>query len=137
MVPYSYNKQVTMAKNTWRKWFRIVHRDLSTGIDMRRRKDAGLESKHLNSYNKMYHGKFNSIAYDMFMGSHFFDRIGECCIGRYPGLTMEAFTQPCRAFFASVFQNHDTYMPETVHYFSEERDAFNKPLFQDTGQKPT
>ena len=51
---------------------RIVHRDLSVGIDMRRRRDIGLQSHHLNQYNRMEHGAFHSIAYDKFMGGTFF-----------------------------------------------------------------
>ena len=51
---------------------RIVHRDLSVGIDMRRRNDLGLCSDNLNSYNRMEHSAFHSIAYDRFMGNHFF-----------------------------------------------------------------
>ena len=115
---------------------RIVHRDLSVGIDMRRRRDLQLSSVHLNQYNRMDYGEFNSIAYDMFMGSHFFDRIIACCREKFPTLTVENFRQPCRLTFQKIFPEHRKYFPETIHYFSEERDQYNKPLYKDTGRKP-
>ncbi len=115
---------------------RIVHRDLSVGIDMRRRRQIGLSQDNLNSYNRMESGEFNSITYDMFMGSHFFDAIAGCCIERYPELSPEDFRSPCRKLFARAFPNHREFFPETVHYFSEERDKFNKPLYKDTGKAP-
>lgn len=115
---------------------RIVHRDLSVGIDMRQREAMGLSSAHLNDYNRMDSGEFSSITYDMFMGSHFFDRIIQCCQERYTRLTAEDFREPCRQLFAELFPGHSYFMPATVHYFSEQRDRFGKPLYQDTGRKP-
>jgi len=115
---------------------RIVHRDLSLGIDMRLRNDKGLSSDHLNQYNRMDYGQFISITYDMFMGSHFFDRIVTCCREKYPHLQEEDFRVPCRELFHQLFPDYKTYIPESVFYFSEERDEFNKPLYQDTGRKP-
>lgn len=115
---------------------RIIHRDLSLGIDMRRRRDIGLYDKHLSGYNRMEGNEFLSITYDKFMGGHFFDRIVAACQGRYPGLRREDFTKPCRDEFIRSFPDHPTYFPKTVHYFSEERDQFNKPLYQDTGKSP-
>ncbi len=115
---------------------RIIHRDLSTGIDMRRRKANGLSSDHLNNYNRMDYGEFNSIAYDMFMGSHFFDRIVKCVREKYPKVTATDFQLPCKELFRQEFTDHENYLPRTVHYFSEKRDQFNKPLYQDTGRSP-
>ncbi len=115
---------------------RIVHRDLSVGIDMRRRRQIGLSQENLNNYNRMESGEFNSITYDMFMGSHFFDAIAGCCIERYPELSLEDFRSPCRKLFAEVFPNYKEFFPETVYYFSEKRDQFNKPLYKDTGKTP-
>jgi hypothetical protein len=115
---------------------RIVHRDLSTGIDMRRRRDLGLNSDHLNNYNRMDHGEFNSIAYDMFTGNHFFDNIVTCCINRYPHLTEEDFRAPCREHFVKNFPAHTDYFPPTIRYFSEELDRYGKPGYCDTGKKP-
>ncbi len=115
---------------------RIVHRDLSLGIDMRLRDEKGLTSSHLNEYNKMDYGDFTSITYDMFMGSHFFDRIIACCQEKYPHLTEEDFRAPCREKFSQLFPEYKRYMPKTIIYFSEKRDKFNKPLYQDTGRKP-
>ncbi len=115
---------------------RIVHRDLSVGLDMRRRRQIGLSHDNLNNYNRMESGEFNSITYDMFMGSHFFDAIVGCCLERYTGLSPEDFRSPCRKLFAEVFPNHKEFFPETVHYFSEKRDQFNKPLYKDTGKTP-
>lgn len=115
---------------------RIVHRDLSVGIDMRRRADMGLDSEHLNSYNKMDYGEFCSISYDMFMGSHFFDRVVDCCLQKYSNLSEADFREPCKELFADIFPEHEAYLPEEVHYFSEKRDQFNKPLYKNTGQKP-
>ena len=51
---------------------RIIHRDLSVGIDMRRRRDIGLSDRQLNHYNRMEHDKFHSITYDRFMGGGIF-----------------------------------------------------------------
>ena len=115
---------------------RIVHRDLSVGIDMRLRRDIGLSHDNLNMYNRMESGEFNSITYDMFMGSHFFDFIVACCCKRYPHLSHEDFRAPCRQLFGDAFPDHKEYLPATVHYFSEKRDQFNKPLYENTGRKP-
>ncbi len=115
---------------------RIVHRDLSVGIDMRLRRNLGLSDGNLNMYNRMESGGFNSITYDMFMGSHFFDYIVACCCKRYPYLSHEDFRAPCRELFGDVFPDHKEYLPATVHYFSEKRDQFNKPLYENTGRKP-
>jgi hypothetical protein len=115
---------------------RIIHRDLSLGIYMKRRRDIGLSSKNLNDYNRMESNEFLSITYDKFMGGLFFDRIVAACLGRYSGLRKEDFTEPCREEFVRNFPDHSTYFPKTVQYFSEEYDQFNKPLYQDTGQAP-
>ncbi|MFC1662236.1 IucA/IucC family C-terminal-domain containing protein, partial [Gemmatimonadota bacterium] len=115
---------------------RIVHRDLSMGIDMRRRRDLQLPDEDLNNYNRMESGQFNSIAYDKFMGGHFFDHLLALLEQRFPGLEREDFRSPCRDEFARLFPEHSRYLPRTIHYFSEERDQFGKPLFQDTGRAP-
>lgn len=115
---------------------RIVHRDLSVGIDMRRRRDLGLNSSHLNTYNRMEDGIFLSIAYDKFMGNHFFERLIACCQERQPQLMAEDFRIPCRTLFAEQFTDYSRYFPESVQYFSEKRDRYNKPFFLDTGKKP-
>ncbi len=115
---------------------RIVHRDLSVGIDMRRRRDIGLSAVGLNTYNRMEISDFHSIAYDKFMGGHFFDRLVRTCRERYPHLDVEAFRRPCRDEFARLLPDHTTYFPPTIRYFSEQRDRFGKPRYQDTGQPP-
>ncbi|WP_028583866.1 IucA/IucC family protein [Desulfogranum mediterraneum] len=115
---------------------RLVHRDLSVGIDMRLRRLQGLSSAHLNQYNRMENGAFNSITYDMFMGHHFFERLVSCCRQRHPRLSLAAFQTPCRELFAQIFPEHRDFLPPTIHYFSEQRDQFNKPLYQDTGTPP-
>jgi len=115
---------------------RIVHRDLSVGIDMRRRRDIGFPDTCLNAYNRMEAGHFLSITYDKFMGGHFFDRLVEACRKHNPHLTIDDFRQPCRAEFQRIFPDHQRYFPKTVQYFSEERDAFGKPFFIDTGKIP-
>ncbi len=115
---------------------RIVHRDLSVGIDMRLRRLKNLPSERLNSYNRMEQGTFNSITYDMFMGHHFFDRIVNCCQRYYPKIQPEDFHTPCRKAFVQEFPNFSAFFPETVQYFSEKRDQFDKPMYIDTGQKP-
>jgi siderophore synthetase component len=115
---------------------RIVHRDLSVGIDMRRRQHYGLTSEHLNSYNRMTSGEFLSITYDMFMGSHFFDRIVACCLQRYPDLCEDDFRKPCRDYFTALFPDHRDWMPVNVYYFSEVRDRYGKPGYQNTGRTP-
>lgn len=115
---------------------RIVHRDLSVGIDMRRRQHHGLSSEQLNSYNRMTSGEFLSITYDMFMGNHFFDRVMTSCLERCAGLNEEDFREPCRRYFAELFPEHRDYLPATVHYFSEVRDRFGKPGYKNTGRKP-
>lgn len=115
---------------------RVVHRDLSLGIDMRRRQDLFISSYHLNNYNQMYNGEFSSITYDMFMGNHFFDRIIACCRQRYPAIHHDDFRAPCRALFDSIFPEHKEYIPAKVYYFSEKRDQYQKPGHQNTGKKP-
>jgi len=115
---------------------RIVHRDLSVGIDMRRRSDIGLAHDNLNMYNRMESWEFNSITYDMFMGSHFFDFIVACCCKKYPHLSRKDFREPCCELFSDAFPDYKDYFPATVYYFSEKRDQFNKPLYKNTGSKP-
>jgi len=115
---------------------RMVHRDLSVGIDMRRRRDLNLSDTGLNAYNRMEAGHFLSITYDKFMGGHFFDRIVDACLKHDPHLRPEDFRKPCRTEFQRIFPDNQTYFPKTVQYFSEERDAFGKPLFLDTGKVP-
>lgn len=115
---------------------RIVHRDLSVGIDMRRRRDLNLPDAGLNAYNRMEAGHFLSITYDKFMGGHFFDRMVEVCLKRYPHLVAKDFRDPCRNEFSRIFPDNQTYFPKTVQYFSEERDQFGKPFFIDTGKIP-
>ncbi|MCW8925605.1 MAG: hypothetical protein OQJ84_05055 [Xanthomonadales bacterium] len=118
------------------KFSRIIHRDLSVGIDVRRRRDIGLSNRRLNRYNLMDQDRFHSIVYDRFMGGHFFDRLVQACLENHDGLSREDFTGPCREEFARAFPEHREYFPRTVWYFSEERDEFNKPLYQDTGAAP-
>lgn len=115
---------------------RIVHRDLSVGIDMRRRRDAGLSDSGLNGYNRMHDGVFASISYDRFMGGHFFDRLVALCQAQEPRLRREDFTAPCRAEFARRLPDHARYLPRTEWYFSETRDRYRKPGFEDTGATP-
>ena len=115
---------------------RFVHRDLSIGIDMRRRRELGLPDENLNNYNRMENDVFHSIVYDKFMGGHFFDRIVALCRQKYPKLTKEDFCRPCREEFGRIFPDHQKYFPKTIQYFSEERDRFGKPLYQDTGRAP-
>ena len=115
---------------------RIVHRDLSIGIDMRRRREIHLPDGSLNAYNRMESTEFHSITYDKFMGGHFFDRIVAACQENYPAIKKEDFCQPCGDEFARIFPDHANYLPKTIWYFSEERDQFNKPLFQDTRMPP-
>lgn len=115
---------------------RIVHRDLSLGIDMRRRRHLNLANDHLNGYNRIESDSFCSITYDKFMGGHFFDRLVAACQVEHPNLSAEDFRQPCRREFARRFCDHRRYLPKTVHYFSESRDRFDKPLFKDTGEAP-
>ena len=115
---------------------RIVHRDLSLGIDMRRRRDLGLPSERLNAYNRMEDGTFASIAYDRMMGAHFFDHLLGPVLAAFPALGPEDFRGPCREEFARLFPDHQRYLPRTAHYFREERDEYGKPLYQDTGQAP-
>jgi hypothetical protein len=115
---------------------RIVHRDLSVGIDMRRRRDLRLPDGDLNAYNRMETGEFLSIAYDKFMGGHFFDPLVAAVVALDPRLTPEDLRGPCRAEFAEAFPEEQEYFPRTVHYFAEERDQFGKPRFEDTGEAP-
>jgi hypothetical protein len=115
---------------------RIVHRDLSVGIDMRRRRDVGLPDGDLNAYNRMQTGDFASIAYDKFMGGHFFQRVVETLHDDDDGVRAEDLQGACREEFTRLFPEYRSYLPKTVRYFSEKRDQFGKPLFQDTGQAP-
>ncbi len=115
---------------------RVVHRDLSVGIDMRLRRDIGLSPDGLNSYNRMEDGRFGSITYDMFMGNHFFERLAAFCQEIDPTLQAEDFRTPCRDEFARCFPEHTDYLPDTVYYFSSKRDIFNKPFYESTGIPP-
>ena len=115
---------------------RIVHRDLNLGIDMRRRRDLGLQEDLENTYNRSETGDFGSVTYDKFMGGHFFDPLLAAVRTQFPGLTGESLRSPCREEFARVFPEHRDYLPRTVRYFSEERDQFGKPLLEDTGAAP-
>jgi hypothetical protein len=115
---------------------RIVHRDLSVGIDMRRRAELNLNNDHLNEYNRMTDSAFQSITFDKFIGSHFFDRIVQCCLENFQGITEEDFTMPCREEFQRLFPEYKNYFPDTVWYYSEKHDQYNKPLNEDTGIKP-
>ena len=115
---------------------RIVHRDLSLGIDMRRRREINLPDGNLNAYNRMESNEFCSITYDKYLGGHFFDRIVAACQEKYPDLAKEDFCNPCRNEFDRVFPDYAKYLPETIWYFSEKRDQFNKPLFQNTKKSP-
>ncbi len=133
MEPHGQNTLLEIVDGKIR---RIVHRDLSVGIDMRLRRNQHLSADNLNMYNRMENGQFSSITYDMFMGSHFFERIISCCKSRYPRVRAEDFRTPCRETFARLFPDHRAYLPSTIHYFSEQRDAFNKPLYADTGKRP-
>ena len=115
---------------------RLVHRDLSVGIDMRRRRHLGLPDDDLNDYNRFDDGVFASIAFDRFMGTHFFDYLSRLLLERDPRLEMDDLRSVCRTEFLRLFPDHEDYLPRTVHYFSEERDPFGKPLYRDTGQRP-
>lgn len=121
------------AKGTVR---RLVHRDLSVGIDMRRRRDLGLPDGALNTYNRFEDGTFASIAYDRFVGGHFFSYLARAFMERDPRLSLEDFQGPCREEFGRLFGDHGRYLPRTVHYFAEARDPHGKPLDIDTGERP-
>ena len=116
---------------------RIVYRDLNLGIDNRRRRDIPIPVDPANTYNQMESGDFNSITYDKFMGGHFFDLLVAAIEERHPALGPEDFREPCRKEFARIFPEHERYLPRTVQYFSEVRDRFGKPLYQDTGKPPS
>jgi hypothetical protein len=116
---------------------RLVHRDLSVGIDMRRRRDVGLPDGALNAYNRFEDGAFASIAYDRFAAGHFFSYLAHALMERNPQLSIEDFRRPCREEFGRLFGDHERYLPRSVHYFSQERDVHGKPLHHDTGERPT
>jgi hypothetical protein len=115
---------------------RLVHRDLSVGIDMRRRRHVGLPDGALNDYNRFEDGAFASIAYDRFVGGHFFSYLAAALVERDARLSIEDFRRPCRAEFGRLFGDHERYLPRSVHYFTNERDAHGKPLHHDTGERP-
>jgi len=115
---------------------RLVHRDLSVGIDMRRRRDVGLADGRLNEYNRFEDGAFASIAYDRFAGGHFFSYLASLLMERDSRVSIEDFRGPCREEFGRLFEDHERYLPRSVHYFSNERDAHGKPLYHDTGERP-
>jgi siderophore synthetase component len=115
---------------------RVIHRDLSIGIDMRRRQALGLSLTSFNGYNLMNHGWFNSITYDCFMGHHFFEPLVAHALARDPRLQKSDFYRVAQQVFAAELPDFDAYFPRTVWYFSEERDCYGKPGFQDTGEAP-
>ena len=134
LEPHGQNVLFEMNKDNSVR--RIVNRDLSVGIDIRRRREIGLPDNRLNNYNRTEHFAFHSLTYDRFMGRHFFDRIVAACQSKYPNLSKERFTQPCREEFARLLPEYHDYFPEMVWYFSEKRDRFNKPFYTDTGAAP-
>lgn len=134
LEPHGQNVLLEMSEDNSVR--RIVHRDLSVGIDMRRRREIGLPDDQLNNYNRTEEPAFHSITYDRFMGGHFFDRIVAACQKEFPHLRKEDFTEPCRAEFSRLLPQYADCFPETVWYFSEERDQFNKPFYKDTGAAP-
>ncbi len=115
---------------------RLVHRDLSVGVDMRLRRDKKLSHEQFPSYNQMETPEFLSITYDMFMGNHFFSRLVSCCQEKFPHVRYEDFTEPCKKHFADRFPHHKTYFPDQICYFSEQRDEYGKPLYKNTGKQP-
>lgn len=115
---------------------RLVHRDLSVGIDMRCRRARGLSDEGLNDYNRFEDGAFASIAFDRFIGTHFFEFLLRPLLEGDRSLTVDDFRIPCRSEFERIFPDHADFLPRTVHYFSEERDAHGKPRYRDTGQRP-
>ncbi|TCS38849.1 IucA/IucC family protein [Reinekea marinisedimentorum] len=131
-----HGQNVLLELDTNNTITRIVHRDLSVGIDLRRRAELNLSNEKLNDYNRMEDSAFQSITFDKFIGGHFFDRLVQCCLENYNGITESDFTEPCRAEFAKVFPEYRSYFPETVWYYSEQRDQYNKPLNEDTGETP-
>jgi len=131
-----HGQNVLFEVNQEKEVTRIIHRDLSLGIDMRRRRDLNLSEGDLNNYNRMETDDFHSITYDKFMGSHFFDRIVETCRIRFPNLKKSDFTDQCQDEFVRIFPAYEEYLPKTIRYFSEQRDSFNKPFYQDTGISP-
>ncbi len=64
------------------------------------------------------------------------ERVAECCLLGYDNLDMEDFRVPCRNLFTEIFPEHKKYMPNRAHYFSEQRDRFNKALYQANGRNP-
>jgi hypothetical protein len=106
------------------------------GIDLRRRRDLGLGEGGSNRYNLMKDGRFGSIVYDKFMGSHFFEAVIQAVQQCHPRVSGEAFRGPCREEFGRLFPEHRDYLPRTVHYFGEARNRFGKPSFEDTGEAP-
>ena len=115
---------------------RLVHRDLSVGIDMRRRGDRGVPDGALNAYNRFENGIFASIAFDRFVGGHFFSYLAGALMERNPRLSIDDFRRPCREEFGGLCPDHDRYRPRSQHYFAEARDAHGKPLHRDTGEPP-
>jgi hypothetical protein len=84
----------------------------------------------------MESGEFNSIAYDKFMGGHFFNLLLSSLQEWYPKLNPAEIREACRDEFARLFPEHERYLPRTIQYFTEKRDQFGKPLWQDTGEAP-
>jgi hypothetical protein len=134
LEPHGQNVLLEMGEDG--KVRRLVHRDLNLGIDNRRQRDLGIIAETENSYNRMETGDFSSIAYDKFMGGHFFDQLVGTLLQWDPTFQEEDFREPCRTEFARVFPLHEEYLPRTIKYFTERRDEFGKPLFEDTHQAP-
>jgi hypothetical protein len=70
------------------------------------------------------------------MGGHFFEQLILTVLEAFPTVNAEDLREPCREEFGRLFPDHAEYLPRTVHYFSEQRDEFGKPLFEDTGKNP-
>ena len=131
-----HGQNLLIETDAYMKIRRTVHRDLSVGIDMGRRKHLGLSSDHLNAYNRMEDAKFGSIAYDKFIGHHFFDFLAECVCRHFPNVRMADFTGPCKNEFKQIFPDHKNFLPPTEHYFTRRRDNFGKPMYKNLGTAP-
>lgn len=134
LEPHGQNLLLELDEND--QVTRLVHRDLSVGIDMRIRRARRLDDGALNRYNRFEDGVFASIAYDRFMGNHFFGPLLGHLLGADAEPELRRLRAHCADAFAQWFPDHRDWLPRTEHYFSEVRDAHGKPLYEDTGVAP-
>lgn len=79
---------------------------------------------------------YYSLLYDSFVGHHLFDYIAKVANEHYD-IEIESLQEACKDKFRKCFPEHETFFPNTVHYYSKDCvDGIRQDL-EDTFIKPT